>query len=158
MESRHLVTIALGGEFTAAGLLMQRWFPGVPVWVFCLLFAVLRLTIFFVGTIAVIAALVPFETAGVGESPFVTVFDRAGLPFGAETMNFVIITAVPSAGNSGLYSCTRMLNSLGEHSQARRARPCPARRDVVRGAVHRGVRGLVLPAPRPGLAAPPPEA
>lgn len=33
--------IALGSEFTAAGLLMQRWFPGVPVCVFCLLFAAL---------------------------------------------------------------------------------------------------------------------
>ena len=37
-------------------------------------------------------------------------------------MNFVIITALLSAGNSGLYSCTRMLHSLGEHGQAPRAR------------------------------------
>ena len=26
-------TVALGSEFTAAGLLMQRWFPNIPTWV-----------------------------------------------------------------------------------------------------------------------------
>ncbi|EFP12971.1 hypothetical protein CRE_10733 [Caenorhabditis remanei] len=31
--------VALGSEFTAAGILMQRWFPGVEVWVWCLVFA-----------------------------------------------------------------------------------------------------------------------
>jgi len=31
--------VAIGSEFTASGLLMQRWFPGVEVWVWCLVFA-----------------------------------------------------------------------------------------------------------------------
>ena len=31
--------VALGSEFTAAGLLMQRWFPGMDVWVWCVVFA-----------------------------------------------------------------------------------------------------------------------
>lgn len=31
--------VALGSEFTASGILMQRWFPGVPVWAWCLIFA-----------------------------------------------------------------------------------------------------------------------
>ncbi len=31
--------VALGSEFTASGILMQRWFPGVPVWLWCLIFA-----------------------------------------------------------------------------------------------------------------------
>ena len=31
--------VALGSEFTASGLLMQRWFPGVAVSIWCLLFA-----------------------------------------------------------------------------------------------------------------------
>ena len=31
--------VAMGSEFTAAGLLMQRWFPGIEVWVWCIVFA-----------------------------------------------------------------------------------------------------------------------
>lgn len=37
--------VALGSEFTAAGILMQRWFPAVPVWVWCLIFAATLFTI-----------------------------------------------------------------------------------------------------------------
>lgn len=34
-------TIALGSEFTAAGLIMQTWFPHSPVWLWSLLFIIL---------------------------------------------------------------------------------------------------------------------
>jgi S-methylmethionine transporter len=222
--------VALGSEFTASGILMQRWFPGVDVWVWCVVFgvflfalnavsarvfgetefwlslikvvavlalivvgaativginpvadgpavwltnfdtghglfpegvgsmlvvtlgvfyafsgteligvaagetndpatvipkairtAVLRLTVFFVGAIFVIAALVPYEDAGLDESPFVTVFDIAGIPGMGDVMNFVIIAALLSAGNSGLFSCTRMLHSMAVEGQAPKA-------------------------------------
>jgi len=219
--------VALASEFTAAGLLMQRWFPSISVWVFSLIFAallfamnaissrvfgetefwfalikvaavllvivvgaatiiginpasdagviglsnfrteeglfpqgitgvlvtilsvfyafsgteligvaageaknpqlsiprairtaVIRLSVFFIGAIVVVAAIIPFAEAGANESPFVTVLDVAGLPAGADIMNFVIITALLSAGNSGLYSCARMLHSMGVAGQA----------------------------------------
>lgn len=224
--------VALGSEFTAAGILMQRWFPHVDVWIWCLIFAavlftmnaisarvfgeaefwfsiikvtaiivliilggaaifgfsplssepreavffsnfmtseglfptgiggvlvtslavfyafsgseligvaagetkdpgknipralrstVWRLVIFFIGAIAVIAAIVPYEQTGVTDSPFVTVFEYIGIPFAADIMNFVIITALLSAGNSGLFSCARMLFSLAEEGHAPRA-------------------------------------
>ncbi|WP_017811426.1 MULTISPECIES: amino acid permease [Paenibacillus] len=71
-----------------------------------------RLIIFFVGTIFVLSALIPWRQAGVIESPFVVVFDRIGIPYAADLMNFVIITALLSAANSGLYACSRMLWSL----------------------------------------------
>ncbi|HEY3573019.1 MAG TPA: amino acid permease [Arthrobacter sp.] len=224
--------VAIGSEFTAAGLLMQRWFPTIDVWVWCVVFAailfasnavsskffgesefwfsivkvgtiivlivlggaalvgfhpladsgnhpflfenfntpgglfpngftgvlvtalavfyafsgseligvaagetadpatsipkamrttVFRLLIFFVGAIAVIAATLPFDQVGVDQSPFVSVFSSIGIPFAADIMNFVIITALLSAGNSGLYSCARMLYSLSEEGHAPRA-------------------------------------
>lgn len=224
--------VALGSEFTASGILMQRWFPHVPVWVWCLIFAgallgvnaisarvfgetefwfsaikvsaiivlivlgtaaifgftplstthhsavlfsnfatpdgmfpggfggvlvtclavcyafsgseligvaagetkdparnipralrstVMRLIIFFIGAITVIAAIVPYEKAGVTDSPFVTVFEYIGVPYAPDIMNFVIITALLSAGNSGLYSCARMLFSLAEEGHAPKA-------------------------------------
>ena len=215
-------TVALGSEFTASGLLMAKWFPDVPIWIWSALFALIvfltnaftpkifaetefwlslikvatvvifiivggaaifglagpegqpapmfhnltregffptgvmpilvtmlavsfafsgteligiaagetedpeknvprairatlwRLVVFFVGTIVVIAAMLPREQAGLVESPFVTVFAMTGIPHAGDIMNFVIITALLSAANSGLYAASRMLWSLGE--------------------------------------------
>ena len=71
-----------------------------------------RLVIFFVLTIVVLASLLPMKEAGVSSAPFVDVFDKMGIPFAADIMNFVILTAILSAGNSGLYASSRMLWSL----------------------------------------------
>lgn len=71
-----------------------------------------RLVIFFVLTILVLASLLPMKEAGVSSAPFVDVFDKMGIPFAADVMNFVILTAILSAGNSGLYASSRMLWSL----------------------------------------------
>lgn len=92
--------------------------------------AVLRLTIFFVGAIAVLALLIPFESAGVDESPFVTVLALSGIPYADDLMNLVVITALLSAGNSGLYSCTRLLHSLAAQGQAPAALALTTRRGV----------------------------
>jgi amino acid permease len=73
-----------------------------------------RLIIFFVGTIVVLSALLPFSDAGVLESPFVAVLERIGVPYAADIMNFVILTAILSAANSGLYASSRMLWSLAD--------------------------------------------
>lgn len=215
-------TVAIGSEFTAAGILMVRWFPDTPVWIWSALFAgvvflsnvvsvrlfaetefwlslvkvvtvlaflvvgggailglfqieqahsiglsnftreglfptgfmpiamtllavsfafsgteligiaagetkdpqrnvprairttVVRLAVFFVGTIFVLATLLPREQAGLVESPFVTVFSHIGIPYSADIMNFVIITALLSAANSGLYAASRMLWTLSD--------------------------------------------
>ncbi len=71
-----------------------------------------RLVIFFIGSITVMAALIPWQKAGVNQSPFVLVFNQIGLPFAGDLMNFVVLTAILSAANSGLYASTRMLWSL----------------------------------------------
>ncbi|KEP72541.1 amino acid transporter, partial [Microbacterium sp. SUBG005] len=80
---------------------------------------VLRLLVLFVGSIIVIAALLPYEQAGLSSSPFVDVFEYVGVPYAADIMNFVVITALLSVGNSGLYSCARMLFSLAEEATPR---------------------------------------
>lgn len=71
-----------------------------------------RLIIFFIGSITVMACLIPYRQAGVSESPFVHVFKLMGIPYAADIMNFVVLTAIISAANSGLYASTRMLWSL----------------------------------------------
>lgn len=214
-------TIALGSEFTAAGLIMRNWFPHTPVWIWSLLFMIgivisniysvrifaesefwlaaikvfaiiafivlgslaiigliplkgyshapglqnfikdglfptgfggvfttmltvnfafsgteligvtageakqpektlpkaihttlWRLIVFFIGSMIVMAALIPYQKAGVTQSPFVYVFKMMGIPFAGDIMNFVVLSAIISAANSGLYASTRMLWSL----------------------------------------------
>ena len=55
---------------------------------------VLRLAIFFIGSIAVMSALIPWQKAGVDTSPFVLVFQSIGMPFAGDIMNFVVLFAV----------------------------------------------------------------
>ncbi|WP_210608356.1 amino acid permease [Priestia flexa] len=75
-----------------------------------------RTFFFFIGAIFVLSALIPWKEAGVTESPFVTVFARIGIPYAADIMNFVILTALLSIANSGLYACARMLWSLSNQN------------------------------------------
>lgn len=84
--------------------------------------AIWRLLIFFVGTIVVISALLPHQMAGLGgngvsSSPFVTVFNYIGIPHAEDIIRFVIITALLSAANSGLYAASRMMWSLSYKKQ-----------------------------------------
>ena len=73
---------------------------------------VFRLVIFFIGTIIILAALLPLNEASILKSPFVTVFERIGIPYAADLFNFVILTAVISAANSNLYAAGRMIWAL----------------------------------------------
>ena len=82
---------------------------------------VLRLVIFFIGSIAVMGALIPWREAGVDASPFVLVFQSIGMPFAGDIMNAVVLTAVLSAANSGLYVCSRMVWSLAKEDMLPRS-------------------------------------
>ncbi|MGO3639320.1 MAG: amino acid permease, partial [Glutamicibacter arilaitensis] len=81
---------------------------------------------FYIGAIFIIGTLVPFTDpsllasgeADVASSPFTLVFERAGIAFAAAAMNAVILTAILSAGNSGLYASTRMLYSMAHDGKA----------------------------------------
>lgn len=70
------------------------------------------LVIFFVLTMVVLASLLPMSEAGVSEAPFVLVLDKIGIPYAADLMNLVILSAILSASTSGLYATSRMLWSL----------------------------------------------
>jgi L-asparagine transporter-like permease len=79
-----------------------------------------RLVIFYLLTLAIIVALVPWTESGKGESPFVTVMERSHVPFAAGIVNFVILAAALSAMNSQLYITTRMMFSLARAGYAPR--------------------------------------
>jgi GABA permease len=81
-----------------------------------------RILLFFVGSVAVIAAIVPWDElpdpTDVSSAPFTYVFERIGLPGASTVMQLVIFTAVLSVLNSGLYSASRMLSAMGDQGFA----------------------------------------
>jgi L-asparagine transporter-like permease len=54
----------------------------------------------------------PWNRAGVTESPFVTVFRHARIPAAPHVMTFVVLTAALSGANAALYAASRILFSL----------------------------------------------
>ena len=85
-----------------------------------------RIMLFYVFAIAIIGVLLPYsdplllknDITDVGASPFTLVFERAGLAFAATLMNAVILSAIISAGNSGMYASTRMLYTMARTGMA----------------------------------------
>jgi len=72
----------------------------------------LALTFLYLGSIAVLVGIMPWNRAGVTESPFVTVFRSVHIPAAGHLMNFVVLTAALSGANATLYVASRMLFSL----------------------------------------------
>jgi len=70
------------------------------------------LTVVYLGAIIVLVGVMPWNRAGVTESPFVTVFRYAGIPAAPHIMTFVVLTAALSGANAALYVSSRMLFSL----------------------------------------------
>ncbi len=81
---------------------------------------VVRLILFYLLTLALVLAIVPWTAAGVEESPFVKVMRTLGVPGAAGIFNFVILVAALSAMNSQLYITTRMMFSLSRAGHAPR--------------------------------------
>ena len=85
-----------------------------------------RIMIFYIGTVIVMGFLLPYtnenllagELTQVAMSPFTIVLKQAGIGIAASLMNAVILTAILSAGNSGLYASTRMLYALAKDGKA----------------------------------------
>ena len=80
------------------------------------------LCIFNIGTlVAYTDPNLPLAAEGDGNitlSPFTLLYEKAGLAFAAGLMNAVILTAILSAGNSGMYSSTRMLWNMAKNGSA----------------------------------------
>lgn len=72
----------------------------------------LTLTFLYLGAIVILVGVMPWNRAGVTESPFVTVFRSVDFPGAAHFMNFVVLTAALSGANAALYISSRMLFSL----------------------------------------------
>ncbi|ALC86413.1 amino acid transporter [Bacillus sp. FJAT-22090] len=78
----------------------------------------IRIVVFYIASIIVLSAIFPASELGLLESPFVTLMNLAGIPFAGDIMNFVILTAILSVGNSCLYASTRLLWSMANEGMA----------------------------------------
>ena len=80
------------------------------------------LCIFIIGTLVAYTdpnlALAAEGDGNITLSPFTLLYEKAGLAFAAGLMNAVILTAILSAGNSGMYSSTRMLWNMAKNGSA----------------------------------------
>ncbi len=77
-----------------------------------------RILIFYIGSIAIVVTLLPWDSANILVSPFVAVLDYIGIPAAAQIMNFVVLTAVLSCLNSALYANSRMLYGMAQKGEA----------------------------------------
>lgn len=79
-----------------------------------------RIALFYVGTVTLLVLLLPWQAYHAGVSPFVTFFERLGVPGVDTVMNIVVLTAALSSLNSGLYSTGRVLRALALDGSAPR--------------------------------------
>jgi len=79
---------------------------------------VLRILIFFVGSVFLLAVILPWNSTEIGASPYVSAIKAMGIPYADSIMNAVVLTAVLSCLNSGLYTASRMLFVLAGRREA----------------------------------------
>ncbi|HZU33476.1 MAG TPA: amino acid permease [Candidatus Angelobacter sp.] len=101
------------------------------------------LAFIYVGAMAVLVGVMPWQNAGVSESPFVTVFKVAGIPAAGFIMNFVVLTAALSGANASLYVTSRMLFSLARSGYAPKRMGLLNHHGVPMGALLASMLGIV---------------
>ncbi|WP_120946007.1 amino acid permease [Helicobacter labacensis] len=80
-----------------------------------------RIVFFFLCSVIIISVFLPMTDSSITKSPFVSTLERIplpffgiGIPYAADIMNFVIITAILSTANSGIYASSRMVYGLAQ--------------------------------------------
>ncbi|WP_017595351.1 amino acid permease [Nocardiopsis potens] len=94
-----------------------------------------RIGVFYVGSVLLLAMLLPSSAFSADESPFVTVLSRLGVPAAGDVMNLVVLTAAMSSLNSGLYSTGRILRSMAMAGSAPRFTGVMSRNQVPYGGI-----------------------
>ncbi|SEE88106.1 gamma-aminobutyrate:proton symporter, AAT family [Arthrobacter alpinus] len=77
-----------------------------------------RILVFYIGSVAIVVTLLPWNDASVAKSPYVAVIELFGIPGAGTIMDVVVLTSVLSCLNSGLYTASRMLFSLSTRGDA----------------------------------------
>ncbi|MCL6626000.1 MAG: amino acid permease [Alicyclobacillus shizuokensis] len=79
-----------------------------------------RTLLFYVVSMIVLVGIIPWQKAGVNDSPFATIFQVAGIPYARMVMDIIVITSALSAGSSWTYASSRLLWSMALDGMAPR--------------------------------------
>ena len=79
---------------------------------------IVRIMTFYVGSVFIIVTVVPWNDAKALTNPYVSALKVIGMPGAEMIMNLVVVTAVLSCLNSGIYTASRMLFALGDKGDA----------------------------------------
>ncbi|MEU2823990.1 amino acid permease [Streptomyces bacillaris] len=95
-----------------------------------------RIAVFYLGSIFVVLTLLPWNDPSILEKgSYVAALDSIGIPHAGQVMDFIVLTAVLSCLNSGLYTASRMAFSLGERGDAPKSFAKVNQRGVPRAAI-----------------------
>jgi GABA permease len=96
---------------------------------------IIRILVFYVGSVFLLVTIMPWNDKVVAASPFVAAFTKMGIPYANHLMNGVVLTAVLSCLNSGMYTASRMLFVLAARDEAPSALVRVTRRGVPATAI-----------------------
>jgi GABA permease len=77
-----------------------------------------RVLVFYVGSIFLVVAIVPWSDTARMARPYVSVMEALQIPAATTVMSIVVLTAVLSALNSGLFAASRMLMALARRADS----------------------------------------
>ncbi|KAE8764024.1 amino acid permease [Georgenia thermotolerans] len=120
----EIATIAAGESMDPVGAVKKA--VNSTVW---------RILLFYIGSVAVVVTLLPWDDASVAKSPYVAVMEHYGIPGAGVIMDVIVLTSVLSCLNSGLYTASRMIFSMATRGEAPRSWTKVSRRGVPRNAV-----------------------
>ena len=99
--------------------------------------AMWRIALFYIGSMAVVVTLVPWDSKEVVEKgPYVATLDQLGIPGAGQLMNVVVLVALLSAMNANIYGASR----IALLARPARAGTCGAGPGVGRRPAHRRPR------------------
>lgn len=80
-----------------------------------------RILFFYVFTLFILMSLFPWNEIGLEGSPFVTIFEKLGIPYAPHILNVVVIVAAISAINSDVFGAGRVMYGMAKNKQAPQA-------------------------------------
>jgi len=100
-----------------------------------------RIGVFYLGSIFVVITLLPWNDKSIlKDGSYVAALNSIGIPHAGQVMNVIVLTAVLSCLNSGLYTASRMAFSLGARGDA----PKAFARTNARGVPQAAILGSVV--------------
>ncbi|WP_018142837.1 amino acid permease [Alloscardovia criceti] len=73
---------------------------------------IVRIFVFYVGSVILMALVLPYTAYSSAQSPFVTFFSGLNIPYAGDIIQVVVLTAALSSLNAGLYATGRTLRSM----------------------------------------------